>query len=159
MRKCLFTGALTVCAVMLFSSSMVLAADNWLGTWKLNVAKSKSSPGWPTPKSLTLKYEASQGGIKLTTDGVDAEGKATHSTFSSKYDGKDTPYEGNPSGDTAAPKRIDDNTYENVWKKGGKITVTAKGVVSKDGKTLTVSLTGKNATGETVDSTAVFEKQ
>jgi hypothetical protein len=137
---------------------MALAADNWIGTWKMNVAKSKYSPG-PAPKSLTLKYEASQGGIMHTSDGVDAQGKATHSMFSSKFDGKDVPYEGNPNADTTSPKKIDDNTYENVWKKGGEVTLTAKGVVSKDGKTLTISLTGKNAKGETVNNTAVFEKQ
>src|SRR5450759_164322 len=158
MRKSLVVGALVVCAVMVFSSSVVLAADNWLGTWKLNVGRSKYSPG-PASKSLTLKFEASQGVIKLTSDGADAEGKATHGTFSSKFDGKDVPWEGNPNADTAAPKKIDDNTYESVWKKGGKVTITAKAVVSKDGKTLTISQTGKNAKGETVNHTSVFEKQ
>jgi hypothetical protein len=158
MRKSLLVGSLAVCAVMLFSSSIVLAADNWMGTWKLNVEKSKYSPG-PAPKSLTLKYEASQGGIRHTSDGLNAEGKATHSAFSSKYDGKDVPYEGNPNADTAAPKKTDDNSFENVWKKDGKVTATLKAAVSKDGKTLTVSQTGKNAKGETVNNTAVFEKQ
>ena len=157
MRKSLLVGALAVCAVMVFSSSVLLAADNWVGTWKLNVEKSKFSPG-PAPKSLTLKFDASQGGIKFSSDGVNAEGKATHTAFSSKYDGKEVPYEGNPDADMASPKKIDDNTYENVWKKGGKVTVTAKVVVSKDGKTLTVSQTGKNAKGETVNTTGVYEK-
>jgi hypothetical protein len=143
---------------MVFSSSVVLAADNWLGTWKLNVEKSKYSPG-PAPKSLTLKYEASQGVIKLTSDGVNAEGKATHGTYSSKFDGKETPWEGNPDADMAAPKKIDDNSFANVWKKGGKVTFTVKAVVSKDGKTFTVSQTGKNAKGEAVNITAVYEKQ
>jgi hypothetical protein len=158
MRKSLLVGALVVCAVMVFSSSVVLAADNWLGTWKLNVEKSKYSPG-PGSKSLTLKYETSQGGIRHSSDGVNAEGKATHSTYSSKFDGKDVPYEGNPNADTAAPKKTDDNGFENVWKKDGKVTITAKTVVSKDGKTLTISQTGKNAKGETVNATSVFEKQ
>jgi len=159
MRKSLFVGALVVCAVMVFSSSVVLAADNWLGTWKLNVGKSKYSPGLPAPKSLILKYEASQGGTTLTTDGVNAAGKATHHTYTSKFDGKDVPWEGNPNADTSAPKKIDDNTFENVWKKGGKVTITSKAVVSKDGKTYTLSYTGKNAKGETVNTTEVFEKQ
>jgi len=158
MRKSLFVGALVVCAVMVFSSSVVLAADNWLGTWKLNVGRSKYSPG-PAPKSLTLKYEASQGGTTLTTDGVNAADKATHMTYTSKFDGKDVPWEGNPDADMASPKRIDANSYENTWKKGGKVTVNAKVVVSKDGKTLTVSQTGKNAKGETVKTTSVFERQ
>jgi hypothetical protein len=158
MRKSLLVGAVVVCAVMVFSSSVVLAADNWLGTWKLNVEKSKYSPG-PAPKSLTLKYEASQGVIKFTSDGVSADGKATHGTYSSKFDGKETPWEGNPDADTSSPKKIDDNSFANVWKKGGKVTVTTKIVVSKDGKALTVSYAGKNAKGEAVNTTAVYEKQ
>lgn len=157
MRKSLFVGALAVCAATVLSSSVLLAADNWLGTWKLNVEKSKYSPG-PAPKSLTLKYEASQGVIKLTSDGVTAEGKATHATYSSKFDGKDVSWEGNPDADTAAPKKIDDNSFENVWKKSGKVTVSVKAVVSKDGKTYTVSQTGKNAKGEAVNITAVYER-
>jgi hypothetical protein len=158
MRKTLFVGFLVVCAVMLFSGSAVLAADSWIGTWKLDVAKSKFSPG-PAPKSLTLTFASTPDGIKHTSDGVNAEGKATYSEFVSKFDGKEVPYKGNPNADTAAPKRIDDNSYENTWKKDGKVTITAHAVVSKDGKTLTVHQKGKNAKGEAVDSTAVFEKQ
>jgi hypothetical protein len=159
MRKSLLVGSLAMCAATLLAGSRVLAADNWLGTWKLNVEKSKFSPGWPGPKSQTLKFEASQGGIRFTSDGVSAEGAATHSAFVAKYDGKEVPYEGNPNADTASPMKIDDNTYENFWRKGGKVTVTAKAVVSKDGKTLTISLTGKNAKGESVNTTNVYERQ
>jgi len=158
MRKSLLVGALVVGAVMVFSSSVLLAADNWVGTWKLNVEKSTYSPG-PAPKSLTLKYEASQGVIKLTSDGVTADGKPTHGTYSSKFDGKDVPWEGNPDADTSAPKKTDDNSFENVWKKGGKVTFTVRAVVSKDGKTYTVSQAGKNAKGEAVNIVAVYERQ
>jgi hypothetical protein len=158
MRKSLLVSSLAVCALLLFSSSVAFAADNWLGTWKLNVEKSTFNHG-PAPKSMTLKLEATKDGTRLTSDGVNAEGKTTHGTYLSKWDGKDVPWEGNPSADTAAPKKIDDNTYDNVWKKGGKVTVTAKVVVSTDGKTLTVSQTSKNAKGETVNSTVVYEKQ
>jgi len=143
---------------MLLASSTAVAADNWLGTWKLNLAKSKFSPG-PAPKSLTLKFEASQDGIKLTSDGVDADGKPTHGSYTSKFDGKDVPWAGNPNADTASPKRIDANSYQNTWKKDGKVTVTAKAVVSADGKTLTVTQTGKNAKGEAVNTTAVYDRQ
>jgi len=157
MRKSLLV-ALAVCVVALFSGSVALAADNWLGTWKLNVEKSKASPG-PAPKSLTLKFEATKDGTRFTSDGVSADGKPMHGTYTSKFDGKDVPWEGNPEADTAAPKKIDDSSYENVWKKGGKVTITAKAVVSKDGKTLTISQTGKNVKGEAVNANMVFEKQ
>jgi len=157
MRKSLLV-ALAVCVVALFSGSVALAADNWLGTWKLNVEKSKASPG-PAPKSLTLKFEATKDGTRFTSDGVSADGKPMHGTYTSKFDGKDVPWEGNPEADTAAPMKIDDSSYENVWKKGGKVTITAKAVVSKDGKTLTISQTGKNVKGEAVNANMVFEKQ
>jgi hypothetical protein len=158
MRKSVLLGALVVCALMVFSSSVALAADKWLGTWKLNVEKSKFSPG-PGPKSLTLKFEASPEGTKHTSDGVNAEGKPIRGLYTSKWDGKEVPYEGNPNADTASPKKVDDNTYTNTWKKAGNVTITAKVVVSADGKTLTVTQTGKNAKGEAVNTTAVYEKQ
>lgn len=158
MRKSVLYGALVICALMVLSSSVVLAADNWNGTWKLDLAKSKygSAPG---PKSQTLKLEATPAGTKLTAEGVDADGKPTHGAWTSKMDGKEVPFTGNPNADAGSPKRVDDNTYTNIWKKGGKVTVTAKVVVSADGKTLTVTQSGKNAKGEAVNITAVYDKQ
>ncbi len=158
MRKSLFMVPLAACAAIVLASPAVLAADNWLGTWKLDAAKSKFASG-PGPKSLTVKFEATKDGIKLTSDGVNAEGKATHSSYVSKFDGKEVPWEGNPEADTASPKRIDDNSYENTWRKGGKVTITAKVVVSKDGKTLTVTHTGTDSKGRSVNMTEVFDKQ
>ncbi len=111
------------------------------------------------PKSVTLKFAATPDGFAFTSDGVDAEGKPTHTEFSSKFDGKEVPYKGNPNADTASPRKIDDNSYEGTWRKDGKITITLRGVVSKDGKTLTITQKGKNAKGEAVDATGVFVKQ
>jgi hypothetical protein len=158
MRKTLLVGSLAVCAVMLLSGSAVLAADNWIGTWKLDVAKSKFSPG-PAPKSLTLTFAATPEGVKFSSEGVDAEGKPNQSEYASKFDGKEVPYKGNPNADTSSPKKIDDSSFENTWKKNGKVTITVHAVVSKDGKTLTVHQKGKNAKSEAVDSTVVFDKQ
>lgn len=158
MRKNLFVSTLVVTFVMLTSASMAAAADNWMGTWKMNVAKSKYSPG-PAPKSQSLKFEANPAGTKLSTEATAADGTATKGGFTSKFDGKDVPYSGNAAADMASPKRIDDNNYENVWKKGGKVTVTAKVSVSADGKTLTVTQAGKNEKGEAVNITAVYDKQ
>jgi hypothetical protein len=157
-RKTLFAGSLAVCLMMLFSSSTLLAGDNWLGTWSLNTAKSQYSPG-PGPKSQTLKFEMSQDAITLHSDGVNTGGKSSHGSYTSRFDGKDVPSTGNPDADTASPRRIDASTYENAWKKDGKVTANSKAVVSNDGKTLTVTRKGRNARGEAVDSTAVFDRQ
>jgi hypothetical protein len=158
MRKNLLMVSLAACCVIVLSSSVALAGDNWLGTWKLDAEKSKYNPG-PGPKSQTLKFEATKDGIKLTTDRVDAEGKATHGGYVSKFDGKDVAWEGNPDADMASAKKIDDNSYENTWKKGGKVTIVSKVAVSKDGKTLTVTQTGTDSTGSAVNNTSVYDRQ
>lgn len=158
MRKNLLVVSLAACCAIVVLSSVGLAAENWLGTWKLNVAKSKYSPG-PAPKSLTLKFEATEDGIRLTSDVLVSEGEATHAVYVSKFDGKDVPWEGNPDADTASAKKIDDNSYENIWKKDGKTTITAKAVVSDSGKTLTVTLVGTDSKGRTVKNVAVYERQ
>ena len=158
MRKNLFLSALVVSFVMSASASMAAAADSWLGSWKLNIAKSKYLPG-PAPKSQSLKFEATPAGIKVSTDAVGADGTATKGGFTSRFDGKDVPYAGNPDADPAAPRRIEDTSYENAWTMGGKATVTAKAAVSADGKTLTVTQTGTNSKGATVNISAVYDKQ
>jgi hypothetical protein len=156
MRKRLLTGILF--SAMVLSGSMALAAENWLGTWKMNVAKSKATPG-PGPKSQTLKFTASPAGITLSSEGVMADGSVRKGSYTSKFDGKDVPWAGNPDADMAAPMKVDDNTYTNTWKKGGKAVIQAKVVVSADGKTLTVTQDGMNAKGEAMSATAVYDKQ
>ena len=116
MRKQLFVRALVVCCVTLISASLALAGENWLGTWKVNPAKSKYSPG-PAPKSATLKFESTPAGIKLSTDIVNGEGKAFQGGFTSKFDGKEVPLTGNPNADAGSPKKLDDNSYENVGRR------------------------------------------
>jgi len=50
------TLAIATASVLTLTATTV-PADNNIGTWKMNVAKSKFSPG-PAPKSQTLKIEA-----------------------------------------------------------------------------------------------------
>jgi hypothetical protein len=69
------------------------AANPAIGTWKLNVARSKYTPG-PPPKSATITYEETADGIKRTGESVDAEGKTTSFGYTAKNDGKDYPVHG-----------------------------------------------------------------
>jgi hypothetical protein len=143
---------------LVVSVTVCLAASNpTLGTWKLNEAKSKISPG--APKNLTVVYTAAGDNIKGTIDGVDGQGKPTHNEWTGKFDGKDYPVTGDPNSDTRAIKQIDDHNYELTVKKGGKVTMTGKAVVSADGKTRTVTVSGTNAKGEKITTTAVYDKQ
>jgi hypothetical protein len=133
-------------------------ADSNVGTWKANIAKSKYSPG-PAPKSQTLTIEAHDGGIKYSAHGENAQGAPTHLEFTAKYDGMDNPTTGSPDGNSIAYKRIDANTVESATKKDGKVMATSKAVVSKDGKTRTLTTIGKNAAGQDVHNVVVFERQ
>jgi len=150
--------AITVAMSALVLGSIAHAADNQVGTWKLNVAKSKYSPG-PAPKDGTLTVESEPNGLKITIHGTDAEGKAVHMEFAPKYDGKDVPTTGMLGADTISMKKIDDYTVESVSKKGGKPLVTTRSVVSKDGRTRTSTQKGTNAKGEKVNNTIVYDKQ
>jgi hypothetical protein len=133
--------------------------DPFVGNWRLNVAKSKYSPG-PAPKSITSTYEAAGKGYKVSVKNEPASGPVQEYSYTSTLDGKDTPVTGNnPNADMVAVKRIDANTLEIVNKKGGKVTTTQKNVVSADGKTRTVTTTGTDGQGQKVNNVAVFEKQ
>jgi len=137
---------------------LAMAADPHVGTWKLNVAKSKFNPG-PPPKNDTMAFTAQDNGIKLVEDPVEADGKARHIEIAIKYDGKDYPLTGSPAIDTLALRRIDANTFKAVAKKAGKEVLRAREVFSKDGKTFTLTEKGKNAQGQAINNTWVFDKQ
>ena len=46
--------------------------------------------------------------MKVTVDGTDGEGKALHSEWTGKYDGKDYPVTGDPISDARSYKKIND---------------------------------------------------
>ena len=134
------------------------AADPFIGTWKTNVAKSKSVPSQLKRIAIT-KIEAQGNSYKWTYDIVEANGRILHSEWSGKLDGKDYPVTGNPAVDTTARKKTGTNSYVYVSKKGGKIVSSGQVVVSKDGKTAINTNRQKNAKGQEWTSVAVSNKQ
>ena len=144
--------------VMLFVGLTICSAQNpSLGTWKLNEAKSKIPAG--SPKNSTVTYEATGDSIKGTIDGVDGQGKPTHSEWTGKFDGKDYPVSGDPTSDTRAIKQIDDHHYQLTVKKTGKVTLTGKAVIAADGKSRTVTVSGMDSMGMKTEAVSVYDKQ
>jgi hypothetical protein len=139
-------------------SKQTSSNDPMVGTWKLNLSKSTYSPG-PAPKSGISKFEPWEDGMKATIDMVDGQGNKIHSEAAVKFDGKDYPIKGSPIADAVSVKRLDERQSEIVWKKGGKVTMTGKSVISADGKTTTVTQTGTDPQGRAVNNTSVYEKQ
>lgn len=145
-------------AAALLLSTSALAEDRWLGTWKLNVARSHYSPGAP-PRSTTIKLENTERGLKYTSDGVDALGTRTHIEYIARFDGQDYPFKGSQAADTIVLRRIDDSTYEAILKKSGAIVTTATTVISRDGRTRVTTQRGKNAEGAEIYNTIVYDRQ
>jgi len=149
---------ITFSIALLFTTAVFLqAADHFTGTWTLNVAKSKYSPGMP-PKAQTTKLETMKDGIREIVDRVNADGSKTHWDFTAKFDGKDYPITGDPDRDMASVKKVDDYTLEVVNKKAGKVTTSMKLVVAKNGKSRTNTVTGKTAAGVAINNILFFDK-
>lgn len=162
MERRLLPGLLLLAAVLAISvPAAAQAQDTWIGAWKLNLAKSKYDPANLAPKSQVIKQEAvAGGGMKATVDVVDAQGKSIHQENMTMFDGKPSEIKGAPDANTTRVyKRIDKRTYEYVQSVSGKLTVTSRTVVAADGKTRTVTTTGKNAQGQTVNNVAAYDRQ
>jgi hypothetical protein len=151
-RTILFTVVL--CFV---GATLCFAAAGFMGTWKLNEAKSKLSPG--TPKNSTVVYEAAGDSVKVTIDGTDSDGKPTHNEWTGKFDGKDYPVTGDPNSDARSLKKINDYTLTFAVKKGDKVITSGRIVLSADGKTRTVTTSGTDTKGNKIGGTAVYDKQ
>lgn len=158
MKRSLVVLALVVCT----ATSALSGQDNpFVGTWKLNTAKSKFEPG-PGPKSLTRTIAAQGGGASYSFAGVGADGASISYSFSTNYDGKDSAITGAgaPGGaDTIALKRVSSRKVEGELKKGGKEVGKVVGEVSSDGKVSTVKSKGKTGDGKDFSSESVYDKQ
>ncbi len=147
---------LAALAVVVFASGLSAQADPTIGTWKLNLAKTKYAAG-QAPKSTTLVITAAGQGVKLTSDTVLADGSARKISYTATYDGKDAAVTGTPDYDTISLKKTATG-MDGSRKKAGKVVQTFSRVVSADGKTMTVTSTGTNAAGK-VDNVQVYDKQ
>jgi hypothetical protein len=154
--RTLFVGAiLTVGAAGEVSAA---TADPVVGTWTLNLDKSKFNPG-PAPKSQTRVYAQTADGISMKVTGTSADGSAISAESNYKYDGKDYPITGAPNYDTLALKRVNGSTVKSTQKLKGKIVGTTTRTVSGHGKVLTLTSKGTNVKGVPFNDVSVFDKQ
>ncbi|HYK38518.1 MAG TPA: hypothetical protein VEU98_00755 [Candidatus Eremiobacteraceae bacterium] len=145
-----------------FTAGSLSAQDNpFVGTWKLNIAKSKFGSA-QAPKSVTRTVVAQGDGAKYTFERVNADGTTSVYSFTAHYDGKDYPVSGTgmPGGaDSIAGTRINSHRVESVLKKNGKQVGTSVSEVSADGKTTTIKAMGKNPDGSAYETESVYDKQ
>lgn len=138
----------------------LFGADSFLGTWKWNPAKSKITGDYPVKSRTEVWAATPDGGVKVTRTQQDANGATINFTYTFKYDGKEYPVRGGPF-DTVSAKRIDANTasFEVIRKIDGMYHQTGRNVISKDGKTRTLTAKGTDAAGKPIVATVVFDKQ
>ena len=156
--------AIPVCAmailILSLGSRMFAQEDPFLGTWKLNVNKSKFVPG-PARKSETRMVVTSPNGMKVSVKRVNADGSTHEFEYTSNLDNKTYPIVGDgPEGaDSIAANLTAPNTIQSTLKKGGKVIVTSTLTVSADGKVLTITSKGTQADGKQFSNVAVYDKQ
>ena len=139
-------------------ASGIRAGDASVGTWKLNVAKSRFRPG-PPPVAETRIYQAQPKGVKTTVTTTWADRTSTTVEYPANYDGKDYPVEGSRDVDAVVLTRMDDFTSAAILKHAGKEIGVARRVVSRNGKTMTISYKGVNTRGDQVDNVVVYDRQ
>jgi len=151
------TKAIALAISLVFVSvAMGFQNDPHIGTWKLNEAKSKFAG---KARNQTVVYEAAGDQTKVTVDGVDESGGAAHSEWTGKFDGKDYPVTGDANSDVRSYRKVNARTLALTGKKGDKTTLTGRIVISRDGKTRTVTTTATNAQGKKVTNVAFYDKQ
>ena len=139
------------------SSPARAQVEPFLGTWVLNLPKSRFTPS-PAPKSQVVVYAAVTAGLQVTVTGVDATGKPISFGYTAKIDGKDYPVTGNAEYDAVALKQTSPTALAFTRKKAGRVVQTGTNVVSADGKTRTVRV-GGTVSGVKISNILVFDKQ
>jgi hypothetical protein len=152
-------GRLTMRALMLATMTVLLtatvsAADSpFLGTWKLNLAKSERDAALLKIQKRTVVYTADGSVIRAV---VTTDGKAQTPVI---YDGREHAVDSATGLYTHATSTASGRTLETELKKHGKVVGTRKNSLSADGRTMTVVMDVAQADGTRVHSVAVYDKE
>jgi hypothetical protein len=157
-----FLQTLTLGFVFALGASTVASAadraDPVIGTWTLNLDKSKYHDG-TAPKSMTRIYSAGAAGTDMKVTGVAADGSAISQTVTLTYDGKDCAVTGSSKYDTLSLTKINGSTVKSELKKDGKVVGHTTRTISGQGKVLTLSTALTTPKGGTTHDVAVFDRQ
>src|SRR5437773_11596332 len=152
-------GLCSACVVAIVVAAVAAAAkDPFVGTWKLNMAKSKFEAGAP-PKSSTATITTVGDKRRLVVHTVPASGPELTTESTAADDGKDYPMKGSPTVDMVSVIRIDPRTVERRDKKNGQVVATLRATVSADGKTMMINQRGATAQGQPYNNMLVYERQ
>ena len=114
----------------------------------------------PSPYTrVTFTIEPWGEGLKVAYDMVGTRGGRTHIEWAGSFNGEDYAVQGVDSVLTNAYSHIDDQTYQIVVKVDGEVAATTKVSVSSDGQALTAVTTERDAEGQTMTTTLVYNRR
>ncbi len=151
------TKTMLVTLALSLTTAAVCWASPQMGTWKLNEANSKMPAGMG--KNTTVIYASKGDKMKVTVEGVDKDGKPTHSVWVGKFDGKVYPVKGNLTYNQVMYKMVNDRTNDITAMKDGKMVWSGSITVSKDGKSRMVTVNGVDADGKKFEAKAAYDKE
>lgn len=148
-----------ISSLALFAFAGTLLAQNpFVGTWKLDAAKTKYTSGEPA-KDTTLVIEEQGDNLQVTATGTAADGSPLSVKYTVPVKGGAGQVQESATYDAVTSKVVSARVRENTYSKGGKQVSSRHVVVSKDGKTMMNTMKGMNNLGKLVAGTDVFEKQ
>lgn len=134
-------------------------ADPFVGTWKLNVEKSKLRPNSDVASETMTITETGPNTYRNTIDIVSKTGERRRQIINRTSDGKEHPATGEgfkQEGATEVNVRANSSTRKITQKRNGVVTSEITATLSADGKVMTNHRTGSS--GEELD-VLVFDKQ
>ena len=118
-----------------FSESQT--TSDWLGVWRLDLARSEWKTG-PSPYTRgTWKIERAGDAVRMIYDLVGTRGGVTHMEWTGQFDARDYPLQGADAVVTYAYTRVDARTLDLLVKVDGNVTMRGRLMLSADGRSLT----------------------
>src|SRR4051812_3980765 len=138
-------------------AALLMAADPFVGTWKMNPGKTKFKRGAP-PKEQTVTISESGSDMAVKVEGIASDGSKIATQYTVPSAGGAGKIE-SPVWDGITAKRINPSEREMSYLKGGKTVYTTHSKLSADGKSLTVASKGLNVLGKEVEGDVVYDKK
>ena len=158
------TRRIVTCAMFIALGGALAAAepqrtapqdDPVIGVWQLDLAKSHYVPG-PAPMREVRTYEYEHEGIKATIVTTDNNGRNAEVEYVASYNDVVALVTGSDRIDAIKLRKINDTTAEATLSYQGRSVGTARRVIARDGRSMTITFRRDEPTP--INNLAVYTK-
>ncbi len=125
------------------------------GTWIANLSKSTRHANHQF-QNATMRFDVGTDTVVLSYEGVNASGKHESSTQTIHADGQERPVPGAPG--IVAISTLEPRRLESSARKDGVVLGRGTYEVDEEGRTLTATVSGVDASGKPFDQVIVFDR-